>query len=36
VICSITSNGLAIPPVQKLFQIWSTWLRMSPVSMHVS
>ena len=32
VICSMTSSGFEIPPVQKEFQMVSTWLRMSPVS----
>jgi hypothetical protein len=31
VICSITSSGLEMPPVQNAFQIWSTWLLMAPV-----
>jgi hypothetical protein len=33
VICSITSIGLAMPPDQKAFQIWSILLLSSPVSM---
>ena len=33
VICSMTSNGLEMPPDQKAFQIWSIWLLMAPVIM---
>jgi hypothetical protein len=33
VICSITSGGLAMPPDQKTFQIWSIWFLMAPVIM---
>ena len=35
VICSITSIGLAMPPVQKAFQTASTWLFSAPVTMLV-
>src|SRR3990172_3627183 len=33
VICSMTSSGLEMPPVQNAFQMPSIWERMSPVSM---